>query len=154
MAGGSFFRSERDGGGLYSVPALGGEPRLLVPGGLSPRLSPDGRQLGLLDGIVPSACNEKPGVYRTFVVDAAGGTPREIEGFANSRFPVWSPDGSRLLVSASTAAVPEPTTYDWWMVPAAGGVPVSDRRHRFARPFLRAGQPRMRRHSRGPVVAC
>ena len=37
------FRSDRDGGGIYAVPLLGGEPRQLAPQGTRPRYSPDGR---------------------------------------------------------------------------------------------------------------
>ena len=93
------FRSERDGGGIYSVPALGGDARLIVGGGLSPRLSPDGRQLAYWTGSF-IGFGRAPGSYHTYVVDAGGGTPREIGGFTNSRFPVWSPDGQSLIVSA------------------------------------------------------
>jgi len=118
------FRSERDGGGIYSVPALGGDARLIVSGGLSPRLSPDGRQLAYWTGSFIGFARA-PGSYRTFVVDAAGGTPREIGGFTNSRFPVWSPDGRGLIVSATQAEPPEAETYDWWVVPIDGGPPVA-----------------------------
>lgn len=118
------FRSERDDGGVYSVPALGGDARLIVAGGLSPRLSPDGRQLAYWTGSF-IGFGRAPGSYHTYVVEAAGGTPREIEGFTNSRFPVWSPDGRSLIVSASQAEVPDVDTYDWWVVPIAGGQPVA-----------------------------
>jgi Tol biopolymer transport system component len=118
------FRSEREGGGIYSVPALGGEPRLLVAGGLSPRVSPDGRQVAYWTGSF-IGFGLTPGGYRTFVVDIAGGTPREITGFTNSRFPVWSPDGSRLVVSATQAEKPDASTYDWWIAPLDGGSPVA-----------------------------
>jgi serine/threonine protein kinase len=118
------FRSERDGGGIYSVPALGGEPRLLVAGGLSPRLSPDGRQMAYWTGSF-IGFSQSPGMYRTFVVDAAGGTPREIEGFTNVRNPIWSPDGRSLIVSATKADAPEVDTYDWWMVRLDADPPVA-----------------------------
>jgi Tol biopolymer transport system component len=118
------FRSEREGGGIYGVPALGGDARLIVAGGLSPRLSPDGRQLAYWTGTFIGFARP-PGSYRTYVVDAAGGTPREIGGFTNSRFPVWSPDGRSLIVSASQADPPEGQTYDWWIVPVDGGQPVA-----------------------------
>ena len=39
------FRSERQGGGIYLVPSLGGEVRELVPEGNRPSFSPDGRLL-------------------------------------------------------------------------------------------------------------
>jgi len=39
------FRSNRQGGGIYEVPALGGEARLVVAGGFNPKYSPDGSQI-------------------------------------------------------------------------------------------------------------
>jgi hypothetical protein len=39
------FRSERDGGGLFVVPALGGSERKLCGFGYRPRWSPDGSQV-------------------------------------------------------------------------------------------------------------
>lgn len=118
------FRSEREGGGIYSVSALGGEPRLLVANGLSPRVSPDGRHVAYWTGSF-IGFDSSPGGYRTFIVDAAGGTPREVTGFTNSRFPVWSPDGDRVIVSATQAERPDVATYDWWIVQLDGGPPVA-----------------------------
>jgi hypothetical protein len=37
------YRSEQDGGGIYVVPTLGGEPALLARSGRGPRFSPDGK---------------------------------------------------------------------------------------------------------------
>ena len=45
------FRSERDGGGIYSVSTLGGEPRLMVKGAYVPRFSPDGSQIAYALGV-------------------------------------------------------------------------------------------------------
>ena len=39
------FRSERNGGGIYQVSALGGTARLVIPNGRGQRFSPDGRYL-------------------------------------------------------------------------------------------------------------
>jgi Tol biopolymer transport system component len=39
------FRSERDGGGIYSVSSLGGDPRLLIKDAYVPRFSPDGSRI-------------------------------------------------------------------------------------------------------------
>jgi len=118
------FRSEREGGGIYSIATLGGEPRLLAAGGLSPKVAPDGRLVAYWTGTF-IGFDRTPGGYRTFVVDAAGGTPREITGFTNSFFPAWSPDGGRLIVSATQAEKPDAATYDWWIAPLDGGPPVA-----------------------------
>ena len=39
------FRSNRDGGGIYEMPALGGDVRLIARHGFNPRFSPDGTQV-------------------------------------------------------------------------------------------------------------
>ena len=44
------FRSERDGGGLYTMPVLGGEPSLIAKAGREPRFSPDGSRLAFVEG--------------------------------------------------------------------------------------------------------
>ena len=44
------FRSERDGGGVFLVPALGGQERKLASEGVYPRWSPDGSQVLLQSG--------------------------------------------------------------------------------------------------------
>jgi Tol biopolymer transport system component len=117
------FRSEESGGGLYTVPALGGEPRLLVAQGFDGRFSPDAREVAYWTGGFVGFMSV-PGSYRTFVVPAAGGTPREIPGFTGARFPVWLP-GGELLVVASTADPPHMPSYDLWIVPREPGRPAT-----------------------------
>jgi serine/threonine protein kinase len=47
------FRSDRDGGGIYIMPALGGEASLLVRQAWRPHFSPDGRYLLYVTGVPP-----------------------------------------------------------------------------------------------------
>ncbi len=88
------FRSERDGGGIYVVPVLGGDARRLIPGGYRPRFSPDGQMLMYSTGGVDVIT-----AVDLFVQRLSGGTPTQI-GVGCKAFPfsaVWSPDGSRIL---------------------------------------------------------
>ena len=88
------FRSERDGGGLYVVPALGGaEPRLLAPEGRRPRYSPDGRRVAYWLGAPHAAVFENTDLY---LVDPNGANPKPLGA---GRAPVWSPDGRNVLAS-------------------------------------------------------
>ena len=107
------FRSERDGGGVYTVPALGGEERILAKLGRRPRFSPDGREVAYWTG-------ESPFVFslsHIYMVKATGGEPRRYqEDFDWVSHPVWSPDGRRILFSGVKNGV-----FDWWTAPAQGG---------------------------------
>ena len=90
------YHSSKDGGGIYTIPSLGGTPRLLAPGGRNPRFSPQGSLVaywsGERDGLVD-------GQAKTYVVSIAGGEPREIRpDFSAVQRPVWSPDGRHLIV--------------------------------------------------------
>ena len=69
------FQSSRLGGGIYLVPTLGGEERLLAARGFSPRFSPDGKWIAY--GV------SEPAGSRIYVAPAAGGPA--------------SPDHQRLL---------------------------------------------------------
>jgi Tol biopolymer transport system component len=127
------YRSERDGGGIYIVPALGGqEPRLLVRAGRRPRFSPDGRLIAYWTG--PNiGFSRSSGSYRTFVIPAGGGAAREISGFTGARYPVWSPDGQSLLLLASGDPRPLESTYDWWRAPLDGSAPTPVRANELLR---------------------
>ena len=118
------FRSERDSGGIYVVPAFGSEaPRFLAAEGRRPRFSPDGQLIAYWTGS-NIGFGARPDSYRIYVVPVSGGAPREIAPqLTAARFPVWSPDGKALLALASDAAMPEADTYDWWVIPIDGSAP-------------------------------
>jgi serine/threonine protein kinase/dipeptidyl aminopeptidase/acylaminoacyl peptidase len=88
------FRSERDGGGIYTISALGGDERLIASYGRRPVFSPDGESIVYWTGVTLGPAIAVDG--KIFVVPALGGQPRQI-GVENSWLPVWSPDGKRIL---------------------------------------------------------
>jgi Tol biopolymer transport system component/DNA-binding winged helix-turn-helix (wHTH) protein len=116
------FRSERNGSGIYEIPALGGEARLLAKNGLNPKYSPNGLQVAFWIGAEHVAAGV-PGSGAVWVVSEAGGPPRQLgSGFTDARHPVWSPDGRRLLVIGyNSQKAFEASSTDWWLVPADGG---------------------------------
>ena len=113
------FRSEKDGGGIYVIPALGGDPVLVAPKGRNPRFSPNGKSIAYWEGREGSLV---AGSSKAYVIDVGGGGPRALDtGLAWAQYPVWSPDGNALLVYGMRAGATDTTGLDWWIVPAAGG---------------------------------
>jgi len=97
--------------GLFTLPASGGEPRLLVQinkSGTVPQWSPDGSQLAYADG------ND------LYVIPAAGGQPRKLAHVNHGwvQYTVrWSPDGK----SIAAFGMPKPRSKAVFVVPASGG---------------------------------
>jgi eukaryotic-like serine/threonine-protein kinase len=113
------FRSSRGGGGIYVMPTLGGEERLLASRGFSPRFSPDGNWIAYVVA--------EQGGGRIYVAPAAGGpaTPVAAE-FYRAQAPVWSPDGRHLLFwgQRHREAGPEDNV-DWYVAAIPGGSSVA-----------------------------
>ena len=116
------FRSERDGGGIYEIPAFGGEVRLVAREGLKPRVSPDGSQVAYWVG-APGVSYAVPGTGAVYVAPLAGGAPRRVGAtFTDARFPIWSKDGKHLLLIGYTSEKSfDAASLDWWFVPIDGG---------------------------------
>jgi Tol biopolymer transport system component/DNA-binding winged helix-turn-helix (wHTH) protein len=113
------YRSE--GGGLYVIPAIGGEPVLLATNGLNPRFSPDGKWIAFWSGgRKGSRALDADPLGAIFVIPAAGGEPKRVgASLPPGGYPVWSPDSRQLLVyaGARTGATTDP---DWWVASLEG----------------------------------
>jgi serine/threonine protein kinase len=146
------FRSNRDGGGIYEIPAFGGEARLVARDGLNPKYSPDGSQVAYwvgdegVDGAVP-------GSGTVWVVPLAGGSPYRIgQGFTAARYPIWSPNGGHILLMGYTSAKAfQASGIDWWLVPTNGGEAVKTGAYEA---LVRAGLQALRAVSDIPRPTC
>ena len=113
------YRSENREGGLFVVPALGGEglERRIAPFGYYPRWSPDSSQI--LFQTTPLAV-----ANRFYIANLSGSPPQEV---LRGLFPdsvalvsaAWHPDGKRITAWAwDSASAPIPT---FWTAPIVGG---------------------------------
>jgi Tol biopolymer transport system component len=112
------FHSSRPGGGVYVIPTLGGEERLVAKGGYSPRFSPDGAWLAY--GVAQS-----PG-SRIDVAPASGGPSRTVTAdFYLAQAPVWSADGRYLLFWGQRDRDAGPDgNVDWYVAAMSDGAVV------------------------------
>lgn len=110
------FHSARDGEGIYVVPTHGGQERLLVRGGGTPRFSPDGASIAYM-----ATTAAWLGESRIHLVPVNGGAPTQLAPDVPwAGIPVFSPDGKHVLFvggpSSSTSR-----ERDWWVTPVRGG---------------------------------
>jgi len=114
------FRSDREGGGLYVVPAVGGRARRINRGGYRPRLSPDGEWVLFWDGEL--SVGTLPGSAGVRLVSPHDGQTRNLSaGFAAARYPVWVPDGKKVLfLGKKGSSGPGAGVVDWWLVTVDG----------------------------------
>jgi len=115
------FRSNRNGGGIYQMPAFGGDPQLVVEGGLNPKFSPDGQQIAYWIG-GESVAAAVPGSGSVWVVPIKGGQPKRIaESLTSARQPIWLPDGKSILfVGYGASRALDGSSIDWWIASLNG----------------------------------
>ncbi len=117
------FRSNRDVvPGIYEIPAFGGAVRLLARDGFRPRFSPDGSKVAYFAGS-QAMYESVPGSASVWVVAATGGQPQRVaSSLTAARTPIWSPDGTRLLlVGYPSAKLYDNSSLDWWLADPDGG---------------------------------
>src|SRR5262249_51797789 len=118
------FRSERNGGGIYVVPALGGPARLIAAGGRGPRFSPDGSRIAYWTGGSRGQVIANRSSH-AFVMALSGGTATPLlPDFDATTDPVWSPDGRSLIVAGRKHGSSADEGFDWWVVTLDGKEPV------------------------------
>ena len=92
------FRSDQDGGGLYTIPTMGAnqKPLLLADGGRDPRFSPNGKWLAFWTG--EEGASMLAGMTKAMYIPATGGEAKLIApDLVASSAPVWDPTGKLLL---------------------------------------------------------
>jgi Tol biopolymer transport system component len=131
------FHSSRNSGGIYEIPAFGGESRLLARGGFDPRVSPDGDFVAYWIG-GENVANSVPGSGAVYIVPIGAGPPRRIApALSAARFPIWSPDSKKILfVGYSSSKAYDNSALDWWVAPIDGGPEIRTGEHEA---LIRAG---------------
>jgi serine/threonine protein kinase len=119
------FQSERTVPGIFVVSTLGGDARPIAAGGKRPRFSPDGKWIAFWIGGI-GADFVGSGGSRVVIVPSNGGAARVVAtNLVSARHPIWSPDGTRLLVYGTTEhRTLDSQGNDWWVVPVDGGPAV------------------------------
>jgi len=96
---------------VYSIESSGRGRRLLARGAEQPAWSPDRRRVAFAGGGIVG----KAGIW---LMNADGSKKRRLTTRAGDGDPTWSPDGRRIAFRRDAT-----TSFDLWVVPAAGGKP-------------------------------
>ena len=120
------FRSERDGGGIYMVPSLGGAERKLADFGYTPRWRPDGSSV-LVARKVPYFSGGSA-LQQAYLLAIDGSAPKRILESELAKFSgvvglMWHPDGQRITFFGRRIDQPG-AVVQIWTVSAAGGTAV------------------------------
>jgi eukaryotic-like serine/threonine-protein kinase len=113
------FSSDRDGGGIYTVPSLGGEEHLVSRFGAQPRFSPDGKWIVYRTGSYRGEGGL--GETRIYLVASGGGPSRRLApnlGFG--QYPIIAPDGKHVLLEGAESVNAPQEKRDWWLAPIDG----------------------------------
>lgn len=114
------FRSEREGGGLFIMQALGGGERRISSYGYHPRWSPDGKNILFYNSNLNGAVTvPKLFVQAANSKDAVEVWPQASEEFQGFLRADWHPDGTRV----SFLGQHRQKGFSFWTVPIKGGGP-------------------------------
>jgi Tol biopolymer transport system component len=113
------FRSERDGGGLFTMGATGESVRRVTDSGMDPSWSPDGRRLAFGTEAVDDPYS-RLSLSTLWTVEVATGQKKQLTTTGDAVQPAWSPDGRHIAYWANTGG-----QRDIWMIASEGGDPVA-----------------------------
>jgi Tol biopolymer transport system component len=113
------FRSERNGGGIFTMGATGESVRRVSTFGYSPAWSPDGKRLVCATERIDDP-KHRWSTSTLWVVDVDSGAKRQLTT-TDSVQPDWSPHGSRIAYWTMAASGQR----DLWTIAADGGPPTA-----------------------------
>ena len=90
------FRSERDGGGVFVIPASGGMATRISATGYLPSWSPDGKSIACSTGDFTRPARGDIGRSRLLLIDVKTGNQRLLNLSDDPIQPNWSPHGNRI----------------------------------------------------------
>ena len=109
------FRSERDGGGIYTISTLGGDERRIAKRWTPPGVFSGWESIAYWTGVLATPARLFTATYLSRR-RRAGNRGRLQPGFDNAWLPVWSPDGQRILFVRSDLGEPA----GWWITTLDG----------------------------------